>query len=150
MKHVFGVLAISAILALGVGGCVHLTEEQKARIEQLSVKNEGLSGELAALYTEARQGIADPAEIVAAIQKVTKAMADNHAEIKKIQEEAGTTGAMIAGGIGLFGRSAVHLLTKIPLPGPIGMLIQAGLGLLLGGSATAKKITAPVPVPKEA
>ena len=148
MKNLISAVFISAILVLAVGGCAQLTEAQKARIEQLAQKNEGLTSELAALYTQARQGLADPAEIVAAIQKVTAAMDANHAEIKKIQAE-GETASWLAGAVGLFGRSALHLVTKIPLPGAWGMIVNMGLGLLLGGSDTKKILPAPVP-PKEA
>lgn len=139
VKHAFGVLAIAAILALGVGGCAQLTEAQRARIEQLAEKNETLSGELGALYTQARQGLADPAEIVAAIKKVNDAMAENHAEIKRIQGEGTTTLGIIAATAGMFGRTLLHAATKLPIPGPVGMILQMGLGLLLGGSETRKK-----------
>jgi hypothetical protein len=149
MKHVISSVVIAAALVLAVGGCAQLTEAQKARIEQLTVKNETLTSKLAGLYTAARQGLADPAEIVAAIQEVTATIAANHEEIKKIQEE-GETQSWIAGAVGLFGRSAIHLITKIPLPGAWGMILSAGLTALLGGSSTAKKVSAPVPATKEA
>ncbi len=142
MKQIISAIAIAAILVLGVGGCAQLTAEQKARIEEISKKNETLAGELSVLYTQARQGVADPAEIVVAIQKVNEAMAANYAEIKKIQAEGEAT-SWIAGAVGLFGRSALHLVTKIPLPGPLGMILQMGMGILLGGSETKQKVVVP-------
>jgi len=150
VKKSIGALAIVAVLALGIGGCAQLTEAQKARIEVLSQKNETLAGELSTLYTEARQGLADPAEIVAAIQKVTAAMAANHEEIKKIQAEGATTSTVIAGVIGLFGRTALHAAASfIPGGGPLAALASSILTGLLGGSTSNKVAPAPIP-PKEA
>lgn len=134
-------ILLSCVLILGLmGGCAGLSKEQQERIEVITKKNETLAGELSTLYTQARQGLADPAEIVAAIQKVTAAMSENHAEIKKIQAESGNTSAWIAGAVGLFGRTALHAVgAAIPGAGPLAAGLQAILTLLLGGSTTKKR-----------
>ena len=126
------------VLAL-MGGCGHLTEEQKARIEVLSQQNAALTDEMTVLLSKAKAGSVTPLEIVQAVDRIRVTLKANADEMKAIQDTASTS-SWIAGAAGLFGRTALHAVSvAIPGSGPLAAGLQALLTLLLGGSSSKKK-----------
>ena len=132
------ILPCVAVLAL-MGGCAHLTEEQKARVEVLTKQNNALTDEMAVLLSKAKAGTATPLEIVQAVDRIRVTLKSNADEMKAIQDTASTS-SWIAGAIGLFGRTALHAVSlAVPGSGPLAAGLQALLTLLLGGSSSKEK-----------
>lgn len=134
--------AVVVLALAGVGmlsGCGGLSKEQQERLDKLMGENQALSVRLQAVYKAAQNGTATVGEVEAAVKEITTAISANQAEIKKLQDEGAGGMAWLWALIGMFGRTVLHAGAKIPLGGPLGVIVQSLLGLLLGGSQTAKK-----------
>lgn len=136
---------VIAGLVLVMGGCASLSTEQQERVNALVDENAKLSIKLADLTKQAKEGTATPEEITAAMQEVQASIERNRKEIADIHASGTSTSAILGGIAGALGRTALHAATKIPIGGPIGIVIQGILGLLLGGSETRKKEEAVAP-----
>lgn len=146
-KSMAGVVLVLALVVGGIllGGCVTgLSAERKARVDALMEENVKLSKEATDLYAKVKAGELPLADMMALTVQITAQTNKNITEIKAIHDEAVAGGATAGGIIGVFARTILHAATKIPLPGPLGAVGNL-LGLLLGGSATEKKATAPPP-----
>lgn len=132
-------LTFAAIGAVVLGGC-GLSQEQLDRISKLAQENNELYQAQEKLVADAKAGNIDPVKIAESLAKITAQVKKNIDEIQKIRQEGNSTAAIIGAVLGMFGRSALHgLAGVIPGGGAVTGILQSGLQLLLGGSATAAK-----------
>ncbi len=132
------ILPVVLVLVL-IGGCAGLSSEQIARIDALSAENQKATSEMSVLLSKAKAGTITPLEVVQAMDRLRALIDSNVKEIKEIEATA-SKGSVIAGAIGLFGRTALHAVSiAVPGSGPIAAALQGLLTLLLGGSSTKKQ-----------
>jgi hypothetical protein len=145
MRRVLVSLILVLALAGGVWGCTSgLSKERQARVDALVAENVKLATEAKDLYAKVKAGELPLADMMALTVQITAQTQKNLDEIKSIHDEAVASGATAGGIIGVFARTLLHAATKIPLPGPLGIVGNL-LGMLLGGSSTDKKTTVEPP-----
>lgn len=133
---IFGAVCLGT--ASLVQGCVGLSPEQQARIDKLNEDNAKVEGEIVAVIKDAQAGKIDPIALASALTSLRTQFSENTKAINAVHAEGGTWAA-IWGGLGVFGRTGLHLAAKfIPAGGAWGLL-SGLLGILLGGSSTTKK-----------
>src|SRR3990167_905081 len=135
-----GSTILLCVMALSMGGCVGgMSPESEARIEAIKADNAKLFSKLEEVAAKMKTGDISIKEAVEAAALVDAAIKKNSAEIKSITDaEGGTARDAILVGAGIFGRSALHLLTRIPLPAPFGFLAPI-LTLILQSESKKKQ-----------
>lgn len=153
MRRQLTVVALIVGLALVGGvGCDLLkgiSPEQVARIQKLGEDNDALTRELASLVSGVKEGKVSTVDALAAIVRVKAQLEKNLAELEEIKKSGANTGTLFGALLGLFGRSAAHGLRALPIPGPLGIGINALLTIVLGGSES-KTPASTDPPPKPA
>jgi len=132
------VLVLVPCLVL-LAGCSGLSDGQREEIATLVAENKALVVEMESLYGRLKDGSATVAEVSAAVVRIKAKVESNLKRIEEIHESGASTAAIIGGIVGALFRSVPHALTRIPLPGGLGIAVQGFLSLLLGGSATKRK-----------
>ena len=139
MRNVAFALVLLAPVA--ILGCVALSPESQAKVDELSAQNELLAMELEDIVAKANSGEISLADAIEGVKKIKAAIEDNKKQIEEISKAEGLStrdGILVA--IGVFARSILHVGSKA-IPTNWGWLAGI-LNLLLGGSENKKKLIA--------